>query len=185
MAKKSAGIVLYRYRSEILEVFLVHPGGPYWAKKDEGVWSIPKGQYADHEDPFEVAKKEFFEETGFDSKSVVENGDFSELSFLKQPSGKIISAWAVEGDCDADLIKSNTFTTEWPPKSRIQTEFPEVDKASWFSTQVAATKILKGQAGFILELCNILAYDPSAEPEEKKDLSQHKQTKKPKQLSLF
>lgn len=185
MAKKSAGIVLYRYRSNILEVFLVHPGGPYWAKKDEGAWSIPKGEYDEGEDPFEVAKREFFEETGFETNMVIKNSDFKELSLLKQPSGKRISAWAVEGDCDASLIESNTFTMEWPPKSGKQSEFPEVDRACWFSTKIAVSKLLKGQVGFIIELCNILDYDSSSEPEEQKDISTSKDTKKPKQLSLF
>ena len=104
MPKKSAGILMYRLRKEVLEVLLVHPGGPFWTKKDIGSWSIPKGEYTDTEDPFTVAKREFEEETGFQV-----DGDFTPLRPLKQPSGKVVSAWAVEGDCDASKTKSNTF----------------------------------------------------------------------------
>ena len=151
MGKKSAGLVMYRYRDLQLEVFLVHPGGPFWAKKDEGAWSIPKGEYTDEEDPLTAARREFKEETGCEAA-----GDFQPLSPIKQPSGKIISAWAVEGDCRADTIKSNTFTMEWPPRSGRQAEFPEVDRAAWFSIEQARKKILKGQIGFIEELCTLV-----------------------------
>ncbi len=112
MGKKSAGLLMFRYRDLKLEVFLVHPGGPFWAKKDEGAWSIPKGEYTDEEDPLTAARREFKEETGCEAA-----GDFMPLSPLKQPGGKVISAWAFEGDCPADSIKSNTFTMEWPPRS--------------------------------------------------------------------
>lgn len=151
MAKKSAGLLMYRYRDVKLEVFLVHPGGPFWAKKDEGAWSIPKGEYADEEDPFTAAAREFKEETGFEA-----DGHFIPLWPIKQPSGKIISAWAVEGDCRADTIKSNTFTLEWPPRSGRQAEFPEVDRAAWFFVEQAKKKILKGQVGFIEQLCSLV-----------------------------
>ena len=146
MAKQSAGLLMYRRRGE-LEVFLVHPGGPFWAKKDTGAWSLPKGEYRPGDDPLAAARREFQEETGF---SVA--GEFTPLSPLKQPSGKIIQAWAVEGDCDAGAIRSNTFTLEWPPRSGRQQEFPEVDRAAWFTLTAAREKIIKGQAGFLEEL---------------------------------
>lgn len=154
MTKKSAGVLMYRFRNSVLEVLLVHPGGPYWAKKDLGSWSIPKGEYADSEDPFIVAKREFQEETSFQV-----NGYFVPLTPLKQPGGKIVSAWAIEGECDASKIKSNTFLMEWPPHSGNKQEFPEVDRAGWYSTNIAKKKLLKGQAGFIEELCELLKYE--------------------------
>jgi predicted NUDIX family NTP pyrophosphohydrolase len=153
MLKESAGLVMYRYRNSIPEVFLVHPGGPYWVKKDEGSWSIPKGEYSHDEEPFQVAKREFKEETGYEAK-----GNFFPLTPLKQPSRKLILAWAFEGDCDASTIKSNTFKIEWPPRSGREAEFPEVDRAEWFTPNRAMRKIVKGQAGFIEELCDILKY---------------------------
>jgi predicted NUDIX family NTP pyrophosphohydrolase len=145
MTKHSAGILMYRSREDILEVFLVHPGGPFWAKKDEGVWSIPKGEFnIETEDPLEAAKREFAEETGFTLA-----GDFIPLDTLKQSNMKIVHAWAVAGDCDASQIKSNSFSMEWPPRSGKQQEFPEVDRAEWFDIETAKTKILKGQTPFI------------------------------------
>lgn len=153
---------MYRYRNSILEVFLVHPGGPFWAKKDEGAWSIPKGEHSDEDDPFEVAKREFKEETGYDAE-----GNFIPLTSIKQPSRKLISAWAFKGNCDATKIKSNTFKMEWPPKSGKEAEFPEVDRAEWFSIKEAKRKLLKGHVGFIDELCEILEYDASQEIESK------------------
>lgn len=155
MAKMSAGIVLYRFRDEQLQVFLVHPGGPFWSKKDTGVWSIPKGEYTDDEDAFKAAKREFREETGYEAE-----GNFIQLASIKQPGGKTVSAWAFEGDCDAGKIKSNTFSMEWPPRSGKQAEFPEVDRAQWFPIETAKIKLLKGQAGFIGQLCEALGYDP-------------------------
>jgi predicted NUDIX family NTP pyrophosphohydrolase len=154
MKKLSAGLLMYRFRNDKLEVLLVHPGGPYWVKKDIGAWSIPKGEYIEGEPPLLVAQREFYEETGYDAK-----GEFKQLSSLKQPSGKIITAWAVEGDFNADGIKSNTFTMEWPPNSGKQAEFPEIDRAGWFTTDIAIQKIVKGQTGFIKELCKILNYE--------------------------
>jgi len=147
--KTSAGILLYRIVENNLEVFLVHPGGPFWAKKDEGAWSIPKGLFEEGEDPLEAAKREFKEETGF---SIL--GEFMALTPLKQPSGKVVYAWAVEGDIDAASIKSNTFMMEWPPKSGKEQEFPEVDKGGWFDILQAKEKLLKGQHGFLDELSN-------------------------------
>jgi predicted NUDIX family NTP pyrophosphohydrolase len=151
MPKKSAGLLMYRRRRGVLEVFLVHPGGPFWEKKDAGSWSIPKGEYMPGEDPLEVAKREFEEETSFKA-----SGEFIPLTSRRQPSGKIISAWAFEGDCDASAIKSNTFLTEWPPRSGRQQEFPEVDRAGWFSVPVAKEKIIKGQSGFLEELTQVV-----------------------------
>jgi predicted NUDIX family NTP pyrophosphohydrolase len=148
MAKKlSAGIVLYRKRSTGVEVLIVHPGGPYWAKKDDGAWSIPKGEYLEGEDPFSVAKREFYEETGSELK-----GLSLELLPAKQRSGKIIRAWAVEGDLDAGAIRSNSFPLEWPPKSGLVQQFPEVDRALWCGLPLARKKLLPGQRVFLDEL---------------------------------
>lgn len=149
--KESGGILLYRRISGKLEVFLVHPGGPYWAKKDDGAWSIPKGLLEPSEDSLKAAVREFEEETGFKI-----DGAFTALAPLTQPSGKIVYAWAVEGNCDAHAVKSNTFTMEWPPRSGIRAVFPEVDRGAWFPIDVARRKITKGQAGFLVELENLL-----------------------------
>ena len=157
MAKHSAGILMYRFRGPTLEVFLVHPGGPYWAKRDIGAWSIPKGEFnKDEQDPLVVAKAEFEEETGF-----AVDGNFIPLDKLKQPGGKIIHAWAIEGDCDASKIKSNTFCIEWPPRSGKQQEFPEVDRASWFSVEEAKIKLLKGQVEFVRRILDRLNFKQS------------------------
>ena len=154
MPKKSAGLLMYRRRRGVLEVFLVHPGGPFWQKKDVGSWSIPKGEYVSGEDPLEEAKREFQEETSFEA-----SGEFMPLTPRKQPSGKVITAWAFEGDCDASAVKSNTFSVEWPLRSGRQQEFPEVDRAGWFSIPVAKEKIIKGQSDFLDELTQILKTD--------------------------
>ncbi|WP_298431560.1 NUDIX domain-containing protein [Geobacter sp.] len=155
MGKLSAGLLMYRFRGRQLEILLVHPGGPFWEKKDTGAWSIPKGEYAE-EDPFETAKREFFEETGFEAQ-----GEFMGLTPLRQASGKVVTAWAFQGECDAGKAKSNTFTMEWPPGSGKRREFPEVDRAAWFGVDEARKKILKGQIGFIDELCALLRHqDP-------------------------
>lgn len=145
--KTSAGILLYRLSDDGLEVFLVHPGGPFWAKKDDGAWSVPKGLFEDNENPLEAAKREFREETGFDI-----SGDFMALTPLKQPSGKVVHAWTVEGNIDAASIKSNMFSMEWPPRSGNQQEFPEVDRGGWFTIAQAQEKLLPGQRGFLDEL---------------------------------
>jgi predicted NUDIX family NTP pyrophosphohydrolase len=181
MAKKSAGLVMYRFRGSKLEVFLVHPGGPFWSKKDEGAWSIPKGEYTEDEDPFEVAKREFKEETSYQAE-----GNFMPLSPIRQPSRKVITAWAFEGNCDSSEITSNTFAMEWPPRSGRQAEFPEVDRAAWFSVIMAKRKLLKGQLGFIEQLCEKLGYD-SNEEENIIDNDHNKRVKptKPLQKSLF
>ena len=151
MSKKSAGLLMFRRKNAFIEVLLVHPGGPFWSKKDLGSWSLPKGEYED-EDPLQVARREFEEETGYPV-----TGDFLPLTPLRQSSGKIVSAWAVEGNCDAAGIKSNTFLLEWPPRSGRQQEFPEVDRADWFSLSLAREKILKGQAGFLDQLERLLS----------------------------
>jgi len=149
--KVSAGILLYRRRDE-LEVFLVHPGGPFWAKKDLGAWSLPKGEFGDGEDPLAAAVREFTEETGLPI-----SGEFRALQPLRQPSGKTVLAWAVEGDCDPADLRSNLFSMEWPPRSGQQREFPEVDRASWFSIAEARRRIVAGQAAFIDQLVILLS----------------------------
>ncbi len=165
MTKHSAGILMYRSREGSLEVLLVHPGGPFWAKKDEGAWSIPKGEFIiDTEDPLGAARREFVEETGFTPE-----GDFISLGTLAQSSMKIVQAWAVEGDCDAAHIKSNTFSMEWPPRSGQFLEFPEVDRAAWFDPDTAKEKILKGQRPFIEELQRVLQSDRALEETVVKD----------------
>jgi len=152
--KTSAGIILYRKTGGKLEVFLVHPGGPFWAKKDEGAWSIPKGLFEEGEDPLTAARREFQEETGSGIA-----GEFEALTPLKQPSGKVVYAWAVEGDMDAASVKSNMFSMEWPPRSGQEQSFPEVDRGGWFDITRAKGKLLKGQRGFLEELRKILGMD--------------------------
>jgi predicted NUDIX family NTP pyrophosphohydrolase len=148
MPKKSAaGILMYRLCDHTVEVFLVHPGGPFWAKKDARSWSIPKGEIDDNEDPLAAAKREFKEETGFTI-----DGDFIALMPVKQAGGKVVRAWAVEGDCDAEAIKSNTFSMEWPPRSGTRKDFPEVDRAGWFTLENAEEKIFKAQIALLEDL---------------------------------
>jgi predicted NUDIX family NTP pyrophosphohydrolase len=147
MAKQSAGLLLYRIRSGIIEVLLVHPGGPYWLKKDHEAWSIPKGEFNPEEIPLEAALRETNEELG-----VVIQGDFTPLTPVRQKSGKVIHAWAVKGDFDVSLLKSNTFEMEWPPKSGEMKSFPEIDKAEWFDLAQAKEKINPGQMPLLDEL---------------------------------
>jgi predicted NUDIX family NTP pyrophosphohydrolase len=142
--KLSAGILMFRKEGSTLQLFLVHPGGPFWRNKDAGAWSIPKGEYEEGEDPHEAAKREFREETGIEA-----DGKFLPLGEIKQPSGKLITAWALEGDCSPSAVRSNLFSMEWPPKSGRQQEFPEIDRADWFSVSEAKKRIVKGQIGFI------------------------------------
>ncbi|HLY42577.1 MAG TPA: NUDIX domain-containing protein [Terracidiphilus sp.] len=144
MAKQSAGILLYRRKAGALEVFLVHPGGPFWMKKDLGAWSIPKGEYTFGEDPLAAAKREFLEETGFELPTATPR----DLGQVTLASGKVVKAWAVEGDCDC-AIRSNTFSMEWPPKSGKYQEFPEVDRAEWFAVDRAHDKINPAQCAFL------------------------------------
>jgi len=150
MAKRSAGILMYRRRTVSFEVLLVHPGGPYWAKKDAGAWSIPKGEYEADEDALAVARREFEEETGARPE-----GDFISLGEVRQ-SAKTVSAWAVEGDFDVATLKSNLFELKWPPKSSRVRSFPEVDRAQWFDPAAAKRMILRGQIGFIDRLAALL-----------------------------
>lgn len=151
MGELSAGILVYRMSGQQIEVLLVHPGGPFWARKDDGAWSIPKGLFKANETPLEAARREFEEETGF-----FIDGKFIELGEVKQPSGKRIVAWAVEGDLDAEAVRSNCFEMEWPPKSGTTREFPEVDRAGWFGIASAGRKILRGQREFLLRLVEVL-----------------------------
>ena len=143
----SAGILMYRIINNQLQVLLVHPGGPYWSKKEIGVWSIPKGEYDESEIPLEAAKREVKEELG-----VLVEGNFIELAAVKQKSGKIVKAWAVEFDIDESKIESNFFEMEWPPNCGKMKQFPEVDKAAWFDIEEAKTKINPAQIPLITEL---------------------------------
>jgi len=147
MSRKSAGILMYKQVADGILVLLVHPGGPFWTKKDEGAWTIPKGLVEEGEEPFEAAKREFREETGGSPY-----GEAIALEPLRQPSGKVIHAWALRGEFDPATLTSNTFLMEWPPNSGQQREFPEVDRAGWFSMEEAGRKILKGQAPLLGDL---------------------------------
>ena len=147
MAKQSAGILLYRQVGIQLQVFLVHPGGPFFKNKNEGAWSIPKGEFLDDEDALTAAKREFAEETG---QAVA--GNFIPLSPITLKSGKKVFAWALEGDIDHESIVSNLFEIEWPPKSGKKQSFPEVDRAAWFDLETAKLKINRAQVGLIEEL---------------------------------
>ena len=140
MPKHSAGLLLYRLKDRGLEVFLVHPGGPLWAKKDLGAWSIPKGECSEGEDPLAAARREFQEETG-----LAIHGEFIELGTIRQAGGKLVTAWALEGDCDPAELKSNLFEMQWPPRSGRIAEFPEVDRGSWFTMHEARDRILLSQ----------------------------------------
>jgi predicted NUDIX family NTP pyrophosphohydrolase len=151
--KRSAGLLMYRLSQPAPEFLLVHPGGPYWMKRDAGAWSIPKGLYED-EEPLVAAKREFEEETGCRPE-----GGFIELGDFKQPGGKIISAWAFEGDFDLGSFRSNLFAMEWPPRSKRFAEFPEADRAGWFNPADAFRKISKGQAPIIDALLVLLGLD--------------------------
>jgi len=145
MAKLSAGLLLHRGAPPAVEVLLVHPGGPFWAKKDGGAWSIPKGEYADGDDPLAAALREFREELGVPAP----DGERLALGEVRQAGGKRVAAWAVQADLDVSAIESNTFELEWPPRSgRIQ-RFPEVDRAGWFGPAEAREKLLKGQLPFL------------------------------------
>jgi predicted NUDIX family NTP pyrophosphohydrolase len=152
MNKKSAGILLYRVHNKIPEVLLVHPGGPFWKNKDSGVWSIPKGEYTDDEEPLDAALREFHEETGIPLKK----GKSIALTPVRQKSGKWVIAWAIKGDVKADQIQSNLFEAEWPPKSGKKQLFPEIDKAAWFTLSEAKEKINPAQVALIDELSGML-----------------------------
>ena len=152
MPQRSAGLLLYRRTAADLNVLLVHPGGPFWAKKDDGAWSIPKGLADAGEDLLAAARREFFEETGHSP-----DGEFLALGEFRYSSGKIVSAWAVEGDFDVEKFRSCMFEMEWPPKSGRMQRFPEADRAAWFGLDEARRKILKGQTGMLDVLSDHLA----------------------------
>lgn len=156
MAKKSAGLAMYRIRGGALEVLLVHLGGPFWAKKDKGAWFLPKGELAACEDELSAAQREFEEETGLKPA-----GPFLQLGTVKQKSGKTVAAWAFEGDCDPSALKSNTFTMEWPPHSGKKQEFPEVDRAAFFTLDAAHDKIHPAEFELLLRLKSLLAKTPT------------------------
>jgi len=152
VARRSAGILLHRSGAAGVEVLLVHPGGPFWAKKDAGAWSIPKGEYEDGEDPLACALREFEEETG----TRLDSTDVVELGSVRQKSGKQVTAWAVAGDLDPATVRSNTFAMEWPPRSGRQAEFPEVDRAEWFGVEVAREKLVSGQVELLDRLAGLV-----------------------------
>lgn len=160
MAKHSAGLLLHRRRAGRVEVFLVHPGGPFWARKDAGAWTIPKGEPLADEAALACARRELEEETG-----VTVEGPFAPLSPVRQKAGKRVQAWAVEADCDAAAIRSNSTTVEWPPRSGRTIEVPEVDRAAWFDLPTARTKINPAQAAFLDELEGFLALASGASGE--------------------
>lgn len=144
MVKRSAGLLMFRRRGKNLEVFLVHPGGPFWATKDAGAWMIPKGEYADDEEPLAAAQREFREETGFEP-----GREFIELGMVKQAGGKLVTVWAFEGDCDPAKLVSNLCVMEWPPHSKRMVEVPEADRGAWFTLPAAQNRILKSQSPFL------------------------------------
>jgi predicted NUDIX family NTP pyrophosphohydrolase len=152
MAKRSAGVLLYRYAKKGVEVFLVHPGGPFWAKKDEGAWSIPKGEIDGDEDAASAARREFEEETG-----VALSGKLSSLGVFKQPSGKLVEAFALEGDIEPSRVKSNFCRIEWPPRTGRMIDIPEIDRAGWFPPREAMVRIVKGQRPIVEALAGRLA----------------------------
>ena len=149
--KRSAGILLYRRRGGSVEVLLVHPGGPFWAKKDAGAWSIPKGEYEDGDDALEAARREFAEELGSPAE-----GDAVPLGEVKQKGGKVVAAWGIDGDLDPADVRSNTFEMEWPPRSGRRQSFPEVDRAGWFTPEAALEKMNPAQYAFVTRLLDVL-----------------------------
>ena len=152
MPRTSAGLLLFRRCGAEPEVFLVHPGGPFWTRRDLGAWSMPTGEFTPGENAPAAARREFEEETG-----IAPEGEFIPLSPCRQAGGKVVYAWAFEGNCDPEIIKSNTFVMEWPPGSGRRQAFPEVDRAAWFPLKVAKGKLISGQIGFIDELAELLA----------------------------
>jgi predicted NUDIX family NTP pyrophosphohydrolase len=179
MKKFSAGILIYR-KTDVVEAFLVHPGGPFWAKKDIAAWSIPKGEHSEEEDTLSAAKREFAEEVGQD----LPKGELIDLGDFKVSSGKVVHAWAVESDIDAKHVKSNLFEMEWPPKSGKMQEFPEVDKAGWFPLALAIQKIVKGQVPIVEKLAEHLGVEVSMQVAPIKEAKTKAQTDK-EQTSLF
>ncbi|MGH6919984.1 MAG: NUDIX domain-containing protein [Geminicoccaceae bacterium] len=151
MARISAGLLMYRRRGGALEVLLVHSGGPFWARKDAGAWSIPKGEIDPSEEPLAAARREFAEETGFAA-----DGAFLPLASITQAGGKVVQAWAFEGDADPAALQSNSFSIEWPPRSGQQKSFPEVDRAAWFPLDLARQKINPAQVALLDELASLV-----------------------------
>jgi len=151
MARVSAGLLPYRWRDGALEVFLVHPGGPFWAHKDDGAWSIAKGELAPHEAPLAAGRREFEEETG-----LAVAGDVIALTPIRQAGGKLVHAFAIEADLDPAAVRSNRFSMEWPPRSGERREFPEIDRAGWFGLEAARRKLLAGQISLLEDLCERL-----------------------------
>ena len=153
-ARASAGILLYRQGAEGIEVLLAHPGGPFWANKDKGAWTIPKGQFLEDEEPLAAAKREFQEETSF-----IPSGEFISLGTIRQLSGKLVEAWAFAGDCNTDELQSINCEVEWPPRSKHMIEVPEVDRGQWYSIDEARQAILAAQRPFLESLCRHLGSD--------------------------
>jgi predicted NUDIX family NTP pyrophosphohydrolase len=149
--KKSAGVALYHRAGDAIEIFLTHPGGPFWKNKDDGAWTFPKGEYADPEEPLAAATREFREETGCEIA-----GQPLDLGEVRQKGGKLVRLYAFEGDCDPAAIRSNTFRVEWPPGSKRYQEFPEVDRAEWFSPEEARRKLLPSQVEFVERLLRLV-----------------------------
>ena len=158
MVKRSAGLLMYRRQQDEVEVFLVHPGGPYWASKDQGVWTIPKGEYEEDEEPFAAAKREFFEETGFTA-----HGEFFSLGEVRQKNGKLVTAWAFQGDCDPAQLQSNTCEIDWPPKSGKRLEIPEIDRGRWFTMDDARRYIRQELDKLLLRLISLIAQERGRE----------------------
>lgn len=151
MAARSAGILVYRKREGGIEVLLVHPGGPFWARRDDGAWSIPKGEYDGEENPEAAARREFLEETGW-----MPAGEFLPLGEIRQKAGKSVTAFAIEGDFDAAALQSNSFEMEWPPRSGRKASFPEIDRAGWFALDAAREKMIEGQRELLDRLAKLL-----------------------------
>jgi predicted NUDIX family NTP pyrophosphohydrolase len=158
MARRSAGIALYRRSGPELEVLLVHPGGPLWARRDTGAWSIPKGEYGEDEEPEAAARREFAEELG----APAPEGELIDLGEVRQQGGKLVRAWAAAGDLDAGAIHSNTFALEWPPRSGRISEFPEVDRAQWFTLAQAGERIVDAQRALLERLATALGIEPES-----------------------
>lgn len=156
MPRTSAGVLLYRRRNSGIEVLVGHMGGPFWARKDDAAWSVPKGEYGAGEEPFAVALREFEEELG----SPVPAGDFLPLGEVRQSGAKVLTVWAAEGDLDAAAARSNTFSLEWPPRSGRLQEFPEIDRAAWLPVDEARTKLVRGQVPLLDRLLDVLAAEP-------------------------
>jgi predicted NUDIX family NTP pyrophosphohydrolase len=150
-SKRSAGLLMYRKSEGEIEVFLVHPGGPFWAKKNEGAWTIPKGEYEEDEEPLVAAQREFHEETGFTAV-----GDFIDLGSVRQKSGKVVVAWAFEGNCDPTTLRSNTCYVQWPPRSGMQIEIPEVDRGGWFRVSAGRPYLREEQRLLLDRLAAVL-----------------------------